>query len=283
MRYLFGFLCVCVLGAVPLVGCSESTGDAGSGGSAGTGGSGGDGGASGIAGNGGAGGAPEFRTYVMEFFEFDPEGIEVRLEGVEVCEADTDNCVTSNAGGFAMLDVPDSEEVTITMEKEGYGRWVTGDVSDETAGPEGGTATIGAWWMYTHAQLAAIAEQLPTPYPWEGGIVALVRWPSPHAGATFTPVGSTVDAVGEAFYFDAETEKYSLDLEATTEFPMLWEAPLAEGGFAEVTPGEQQFEFGGTAGDCRPSWGWPGDARNRIRVPVREGYRTYGSMICDEQ
>ena len=27
MRYLFGFLCVCALGAIPLVGCSEPTGD----------------------------------------------------------------------------------------------------------------------------------------------------------------------------------------------------------------------------------------------------------------
>ena len=36
MRYLFGFLCVCALGAVPLVGCGES----GSGGMAGSGGQG---------------------------------------------------------------------------------------------------------------------------------------------------------------------------------------------------------------------------------------------------
>ena len=27
MRYLFGFLCVCALGVMPLVGCSETTGD----------------------------------------------------------------------------------------------------------------------------------------------------------------------------------------------------------------------------------------------------------------
>jgi len=44
MRYLFGFLCVCGLGVVPMIGCGETTGDGGSGGSAGTGGSGGDGG-----------------------------------------------------------------------------------------------------------------------------------------------------------------------------------------------------------------------------------------------
>ena len=49
-RYLFGFLCVCALGVMPLVGCSETTGDGGSGGAAGDGGSGG------TAGDGGSGG-----------------------------------------------------------------------------------------------------------------------------------------------------------------------------------------------------------------------------------
>jgi len=41
MRYLFGVLVVCALGVVPLLGCSETTGDGGNGGSAGTGGTGG--------------------------------------------------------------------------------------------------------------------------------------------------------------------------------------------------------------------------------------------------
>ncbi|MBW2380638.1 MAG: right-handed parallel beta-helix repeat-containing protein [Deltaproteobacteria bacterium] len=52
MRCLFGFLCVCALGAVPLVGCSETGGDGGSGGAAGTGGDGGAGGSGGSAGSG---------------------------------------------------------------------------------------------------------------------------------------------------------------------------------------------------------------------------------------
>ena len=41
MRYLFGFLCVCALGIVPLVGCGETAGVGGNGGSAGSGGAGG--------------------------------------------------------------------------------------------------------------------------------------------------------------------------------------------------------------------------------------------------
>ena len=48
MRYLFGFLCVCALGVMPLVGCSETSGDGGNGGTAGDGGSGGEGGSGGV-------------------------------------------------------------------------------------------------------------------------------------------------------------------------------------------------------------------------------------------
>lgn len=59
MRHLLGFLCVCALGVMPLVGCSETTGDGGDGGaagSAGSGGMGGGGGTGGVAGSGGVGG-----------------------------------------------------------------------------------------------------------------------------------------------------------------------------------------------------------------------------------
>ena len=44
MRYLFGFLCVCALSLVPLVGCGETEEGGGSGGTAGVGGAGGEGG-----------------------------------------------------------------------------------------------------------------------------------------------------------------------------------------------------------------------------------------------
>jgi len=55
MRCLFGFLCVCALGVVPLVGCGDTdNGDGGNGGSAGTGGSAGSGGTGGDGGTGGS-------------------------------------------------------------------------------------------------------------------------------------------------------------------------------------------------------------------------------------
>lgn len=52
MRYFFGFLCVCALGAMPLAGCSDTGGDGGSGGSAGSGGTAGTGGTAAVCGDG---------------------------------------------------------------------------------------------------------------------------------------------------------------------------------------------------------------------------------------
>lgn len=245
---------VCVLSAVLLFGCSD--GDGGSGGEGGS----------------------ELVPASLYVFEFGPSFVDMPIKGAAICELDADNCVSTDNAGRATIYFPIDQEIAFTLEKEGYGPWVFANVADEHF-PEGNRLP-----MYTHEYLAAIAEDLQTPYPWEGGIVGLLRWLSPHPGVKFLPVGPTAEAVGEAFYFDAATSHYSLELEATTRFYGLPDAPLAEGGFTEVVPGVQQFEFVGTAGDCpHASWGWPGDAPNRLRIPVLEGYTTYGSVRCDEE
>jgi len=264
MRYLGALACVVALLALLLVECGEAT-DAGAG--------------------GGGGDGPEFAVLHGYLYEFDPPPTMVPLAGVRVCQLDTDNCVSSDANGIVKLDVPrTNEEIAFTMEKEGYGSLVFPNVTDEKFHEGHDDERDPAIFpMYTHERLAIIAEQLRTPYPWKGGMVSLVRWVSPHPGVRFIPVGPTVDQVGESFYWDASTRQYSLDAAATPNFVGLSEHPLGEGGFTEVTPGVHQFEFAGTAGDCtHASWAWPGDAPNRIRIPVLEGYITYGSMRCDD-
>ncbi len=270
MRYLFGIICVCSLGVLPILGCSETTGEGGAGGDAGTGGSAGMGGSGGTAGTGGATVQYRLRLTVTE-----PDGSLANVQDVEVCEADTENCSMSDDLGVASIVVPADQEILFTIEKEGYGKWLTADVSDETR-----ERVVVNRRMHTNAQLEAVAGQLGIEYPWMGGIVGLVRFPTvAQGGLTFTPVGSTADQVGDEFYYDGALEEYSVDLQATSAFDGVgYVLPLGDGGFAEITPGEQQFEYGGTAGDCAVSWAWPGDTANTIRLPVREGYRTYGSM-----
>ena len=278
MRYLFGIVCALALGAFVLGGCSENGGTGGSGGTAGIGGDGGMGGDGGVGGDGGDGGAggSGMVEYNIRLTMLEPDGSATSNPDVEVCVVGTETCVMSNVLGVVTFEVPADQEFAITFEKEGFGKWVMADVSDENR--EQSTTRR----MYTDAQLEEVATQLGVDYPWNRSIVGLVKGPSntDTEGVTFAPAGSTVGEVGEEFYYDSTTEEYSTDLNAGTSVDLNWYLPLGAGGFTDVTPGEQQFEFGGTAGDCVASWSWPGDAPNTIRVPVIEGYRTYGSMIC---
>ncbi|MGB5695067.1 MAG: hypothetical protein WBM46_05405 [Polyangiales bacterium] len=268
----------------PIVGCSDLSGDGGTGGTGGNGGTGGD------AGNGGTGGTsgPELLQALVTYVANNPDGDDPPLEGVNACVeyGETQSCFLTNASGRAVVDFPADLAFTWTSEKEGYGSLI-GGAGENAFGPAWRPSGALTLVMYTDAQLEAIAAeqlQLDPAYPWNGGIVGLVaNTGTGLAGVTFAPVGSTIGAVGQAFYFDAGTEQYSIDLEATTSFPFVYDQfPFAEGGFTEVAPGVQQFEIGGMIGDCQgPSFGWSGDTANSIRVPVREGFRTYGSMQCD--
>ncbi len=77
MRYLFGFLCVCALGVVPLVGCSETGGEGGNGGTGGSGGTGG------MAGSGGSS-SDRFEIFRgEEEVSYAATGVSLREEGPE--------------------------------------------------------------------------------------------------------------------------------------------------------------------------------------------------------
>jgi hypothetical protein len=282
--------CLFALIVGPIVGCSDLDGEVGAGGSGGMGGTGGTGPTGGTGGTGGTDGCPTGTIY----YEFlDPDGDPI--EGVESCVtyADTTEevCDTSNAEGKLQRErARADEEYTLSHEKEGYeGSLGGGLIGENGFGTSFCPSTIYSnWTLYPDDDLErqALAAQLETPYPWQGGIVALFVV-SPNSGAglggvSFVPVGSTADQVGHAFYYDAATQQYSLDLEETTAVASPGALPLNQGGFVEVTPGVQEFEVIGAVGDCYgPGFGWPGDAPNRIRVPVRAGFRTGGNVQCD--
>jgi hypothetical protein len=269
-RLVLHWVCVCAL-VVPLIGCSDETTAAGgtggsgdTGGDGGTGGTAGSGGMGGAAGMGGTGGDPvgELSVTVTEVLGFSWEDtIEgPPLEGVELCETGTSNCATTDAEGEAILMLPLFQEVSYTVEKEGWVPWLIAGFL--TAGRATQIVMLGD-------QLAEeISVIMGTPYPWEGGVIALTPFPR-MAGVTF----DLVDAVAEGFYED-EAGIPNPDLTATTSD--------GRGGFVEVSPGEYEVEFGGTATTCTLNFGWAGDAANRIRLPVQVGYLSFGSMIdCD--
>ena len=189
------------------------------------------------------------------------EGPVAVLEGVEVCETDTTNCVVTDSNGEARLLLPPEEEVSYTVTKEGYEPQLRADVTAEgyTASPR-----ITMW----RDELAA---------DWYDTVMS--QYPPTGAGTVLLHVGlegamlDLVDASGRPFYMVDSTHG-SRDLEATTSH--------GGGGFLEVAPGEFEIEISGSASGCVPVRGWPGEADNRIRFPVRAGYLTSLVVDCEE-
>jgi len=186
------------------------------------------------------------------------------LAGVELCEADTANCETTDSVGFASIRLPANRAVSYTLSKDGYVPYLIGDVTDETFTG----ATSGPWPMARDESAEDFSGLNMIPYPWQGGRVVLRTFPAAE-GVTFDLVGQRATA-----YYATEDGVPTLGLTATTSD--------GQGGFFQVTAGEYQFEFGGAATGCVPGLARPGDSATRIDVSVRVGYFNFGSMNCDE-
>ncbi len=250
MSCLFAVACVFALGGLVAVGCGETAGTGGGGGSAGSGGRGGEGVAN---------------TASLQIFtgDWDPNlpgiGLAGPLEGVEVCEADSTNCVISDANGSALLPLPIDEEVALTVEKEGHVSLLGSEIV-----PSNGSYTSFA--PATDALYELRHEQVMSPYPMEGtGTIAMNLLGSVEQ-ATFELRGTSA----KSFYYGGE----GWDPDATHT------RGGAGGGFVEVPPGEYQIEIVG-AESCIVVRGWPGDSDTSIRLPVRAGYVSTARINCD--
>jgi hypothetical protein len=215
-----------------------------------------------------------------------PETVEVRLgvkdwldrvplAGAKICQTETDppNCVMSGPNGIATLELPTNQRLSYAVEKKGYGSLLFPIVTGRDGTSEAFDAN-----MKSNEWLTDNFDNLESPYPQrDTGAIRIVIAPR-LAGATL----ELLDATGEAYYKDEE-ENWSPLLKATTD----GEGCCAVGGFVEVGQGEFQVEIGGTGKHCVLATygggtvrGWPGDAPNRIRVPVREGFFTRAVASC---
>jgi hypothetical protein len=190
------------------------------------------------------------------------QGAEARvpLGGVQLCETNTTNCTVTYTSGLGVIQVPVGQEISYTLEKEGYASYLYADIV-----PQDGSQPT--FVMLTDELLAKQHARVMSLYPLEDkGEIAIELHP-PFAGATF----KLVDAAGKAYYVDEEPS-WNADLTATTA--------LGRGGFVEVSAGVFQIELGGTAQDCVPRLAWPSDAENSIEIPVQAGYRTFATVLC---
>ncbi len=259
------FEVVCLVWIAVAIGCRISDGGAGSGGSGGSPGTGGASGMDGAAGNGGAAGMTEgvvLTATVTQAPSLDDKLFDgPPLEGAELCEADTDNCATSDAAGAMQIMVRANQEITYTLSKDGFVTYLIGDVSEPP--------TLGATWpMISDALMATESERVGFDWPSEDGLVALAVFDL-QPGVTWETVGEE-----STLYYMDEDGIAQTDLSETTSF--------GRGGAYDVSPGVQVVEFGGAAMNCETAIAWPESGENRIRVPVRAEHISYGSMNCDD-
>lgn len=261
MRYLFGIICVCSLGVLPILGCSETTGEGGAGGDAGTGGSAG----------------METATVKLTATEGDDNIAGTRLEGVEFCETDTGNCVMSDVDGQATLEVevPADGRISYTYSVDGHQPGLRADVVDDEF--RAFTGEYGNFNITDETMTDRFAIMM-SPYPMEGtGWVAVSAFLTDSLPVFLPVIGATLELVGSTGkgYYNAPDGEPSLDL---TEMSV-----RGGGGFLEVAPGEVEIRLGGTATNCAVLKGWPGSEANTIRLPVKAGFVTWCSVGCDRQ
>ena len=160
MRYGFRIGFAFALGIALMAGCSDENGEGGDGGTAGTGGS---------SGTGGGGGVDTVALSV-QISGFSGAGLLGPLEGVEICEFGTNNCVQTDDDGNATIDLPINEEVMFTTVKEGYASYLhAGLVPAEVL-------LNVSFGMSDHTRMSYLHDLVMSPYPMEGtGEVLIIK------------------------------------------------------------------------------------------------------------
>jgi hypothetical protein len=199
------------------------------------------------------------------------------LEGARICELDTDNCVLTDEGGNAAIELPIDEETAFTIEKEGYDRMLYPEVIPAGAGP---VRLNQHWGTFSVEGQARFYECLESPFPRIGtGELWIEAHGVSRTGVTFELPGAT----GKLWYEDPDAsdfcERWDNDLTATAASGVSWRVESL-GGFVEVPEGTFRVDFGGTVEECS-TWysGWPRE--DGIWVPIREGYTTLLVVFCE--
>ena len=201
---------------------------------------------------------------------YDPEMEPPPLEGAQVCEADTNNCVTTDSEGIAELTLPRSVNGAWTIEKDGYLPVIvpfnrTSDVSVTTP-------------MGSDELVAGFAAVLGVPYPLtdEGVLTITTSEPAEEGEDTVGVADVTYElvegAAGAVFYV------YEDGIPSTTQTSTA--TPPGWGGFTEAVPEEAEVRYDGAPDSCTPNLGWPGAAANTIAMPVRAGFQTQAQIFC---
>jgi hypothetical protein len=189
------------------------------------------------------------------------------IDGVEVCQFQSNNCSVTDASGEYELLVLKGRELEISYIKDGYGPVLV-------ARRSGAEDFVGDAVLATDAVMTSFAGALDTPYPPAGtGYVSATTYRGPVsdgttlAGATYSLTGSA----GRSYYLD-DTGAPDASL-AETQDP-------GAGGFVEVAPVNVTLRVSGAA-NCTSADSWNAAGTNAFRLPIRNGFWTQSNVSCE--
>jgi hypothetical protein len=213
--------------------------------------------------------APQTVEFRMEVIAFTPGMADMPLADAEVCILDTTSCETTDADGWVTMTLPANSEVTLTVIKEGYSPTLSPQYTAEDDVDDIRTAVLD------EQTVNLLAGVLGTPYPLEGGVIAISALTPPLRQDDNGIAGITFAIDEQTPYYLDENGFPSFDIDATTE-------PDGAGGYIEMTEGVYEVTLGGTASNCVVVSAWPGSNDETIRIPVEEGFVTQAFITCDE-
>jgi len=191
---------------------------------------------------------------------------EAPLDGVRLCEADTQKCDETGPDGTATLQLPVGKAFTFTLQKEGWPSYSTGGFMR----PDG---LEHRFVMQEDSEMEDRHVGLMTPYPLEGTGTVLIEISPGIAGATFELVDDNGSPRPSPYYIH--------ELGFWFESPRLETTTIrGSGGFIELSPRDTQVQLGGSAKKCEIVLGWSGSGEDTLWIPVREGHIGVAQLAC---
>ena len=189
------------------------------------------------------------------------------IDGVEVCQFQSNNCSVTDASGEYELMVLKGRELEISHIKDGYGPVLV-------ARRSGDEDFVGDAVLGTDAVMTSFADALDTPYPPAGtGFVSATTYRGPVSDGT-TLAGASYFLTGSGGL------SYYLDDAGAPDTSLAETQDAGAGGFVEVAPVNVTLRVAGAA-NCTSADSWFAAGTNAFTLPVRNGFWTQSHISCE--
>ena len=200
--------------------------------------------------------------------DFTPGQTAAPVPNAEVCVLDTEDCMTTDADGLAVVALPSNVETGLTITANGFNPTLLAQTTDADFASDQTTTLL------SETIATGLAALLDIDYPVVGtGVIAVTTlFAQPEGGGIPGMTLDLTDGTGTGYYITADGVP-TYDLMASSSF--------GGGGFVEVAPGVVEIDIGGSPGGCGVGQAWPGTTATSIRLPVQDGSVTFSFVFCE--